>query len=370
LLLKKKEALKKQVGFREVKASGWLAEYLQRNGFKVERNFCDLPTAFKASYGEGKPAVALLAEYDALPELGHACGHNIIATASVGAGIAVKAAVEQLVGSVLVIGTPGEELYGGKIVMAGRGAFTEIDAAMMVHPGTQDIAITQALACAGLEVEFFGKAAHAAVYPDEGINALEALILAFNNINSLRQHIREGSRVHGIITNGGEAANIVPAYTKASFLVRTREEGYLVELKERVLSCFAAAAQATGARLVHRWGEIDYAPMRNNLSLAHLFIRNMESLGRRVHLGPKQRSGSTDMGNVSQIVPAIHPNVAIAPQGMSEHTPEFAAAAASETGHQAVLDGAKALALTVVDLLSDPETMSRVREEFLQTGSA
>jgi metal-dependent amidase/aminoacylase/carboxypeptidase family protein len=241
---------------------------------------------------------------------------------------------------------------------------------MMVHPGTQDIAITQALACSSLEVEFFGKAAHAAACPEEGINALEALILAFNNINSLRQHVRDASRIHGIITDGGEAANVVPAHSKAIFLVRAENEWYLGELKERVLGCFVAASQATGTRLVHRWGEVSYAPLRSNLALAQLFTQNMESLRRMVHRrDPQRRFGSTDMGNVSQVVPAIQPFVAITLPGVMEHSPEFAAAAASETGHQGLLDGAGALALTIVDLLSDPEAMSRVKEEFLQ-GSA
>jgi amidohydrolase len=395
LLLEKREELKKQVlqeiethrselinlslkihanpeiGFQEVKASRWLTDYLEGNGFKVERNFCDLPTAFKASYGKGKPAIALLAEYDALPQLGHACGHNIIAAAAVGAGIGTKVAVDQAGGSVVVIGTPGEELYGGKATMVERGAFTDVDAAMMVHGGTSNIAITRALACSSIEVEFFGKAAHAAASPHEGISALEALILAFNNINSLRQHIQDSSRIHGIITDGGEAANIVPAHSKAIFLVRAEDEKFLAGLKERVLNCFVSASLATRARLVHRWGATSYACLYTNLNLAQLFIENIEPLGRRVqHSDPQRRFGSTDMGNVSQVVPAIHPFVAIASPGVCEHSPEFAAAAASEAGHQGLLDGAKALALTIVDLLSDTEAMSRVREEFQQVHKA
>ena len=359
-----------EIGLQEVKASGWLTEYLQRMGFAVERDFCQLPTAFKASYGEGKPAIAFLAEYDALPKLGHACGHNIIAAAAVGAGIAIKSVVNQRGGRVLVIGTPGEELYGCKATMVERGGFAEVDVAMMVHPGTENVATPITLACSSLEVEFFGKAAHAAAYPDEGINALEALILAFSNINSLRQHIREKSRIHGIITAGGEAANIVPAYSRAIFLVRAGDEEYLKELKEKVLNCFIAASLATGARLEYKWGEVSYALLRNNLVLAQLFAQNMESLGRKVYPpDPLRGFGSTDMGNVSQVVPSLQPMVAIAPHQVSEHSPEFAAAAASETGHQGLLDGAKALALTAIDLLTNPEILARVKEGLLSNNT-
>ena len=354
-----------ELSLEEVKASGWLAEYLEGGGFEVERGFCGLPTAFKASCGQGRPRIAFLAEYDALPKLGHACGHNIIAASAVGAGMAAKVAVEKLGGSVLVIGTPGEEFHGCKAIMVKREAFAEVDVAMMIHPGTRDIVSPLALACSSLEVEFFGKAAHAAAYPDEGINALEALLLAFNNINSLRQHIREGSRIHGIITEGGEAANIVPAHSEGVFLVRSEDEEYLAELKEKVLNCFMAASLASGARLEHKWGEVSYDPLRHNLALAKLFTQNMESLGRKVYPPDPRRIGSTDMGNVSQVVPSLQPIVAIASPGVLEHTPEFATAAVSEAGHQGLVDGAKALALTGVDLLADQEAIARVKEDFL-----
>ncbi|MFC1924196.1 M20 family metallopeptidase [Chloroflexota bacterium] len=348
----------------ERQALVFLAEFLEVNGFEVERGSCELPTAFKASYGQGKPRIAFLAEYDALPELGHACGHNIIAASAAGAGIACKAAVDQLGGTVLVIGTPGEEYHGCKALMVQRGAFDGVDVAMMIHPGTKDIVVPAALACSSLEVEFFGRAAHAAARPDEGINALEALILAFNNINSLRQHVRGDSRIHGIITNGGEAANIVPAHSKANFLVRAADEEYLAELREKVLNCFIAASLASGTRLEHKWGETSYAPLLNNLALAKLFTQNLESLGRKVRPPDPNRAGSTDMGNVSQAVPSLHPIIAIASPDVSEHTPEFAAASASEAGHQGLVDGTKALALTGVDLLGDRETIAMVREEF------
>ncbi|MFH1662842.1 MAG: M20 family metallopeptidase [Chloroflexota bacterium] len=354
-----------ETGFKEYNASNWLTQYLENNGFLVERGICQMETAFKASYGNKQPAIAILAEYDALPELGHACGHNLIATIAVGAAIASKAAVDKLGGSVLVIGTPAEEIHGGKVIMAERGAFNNIDIAMMVHPSTHDTATTKALACASLDVEFFGHEAHSAAHPEEGANALEAIILSFNAINSLRQHIRDDARIHGIITNGGQVVNVVPAHSAASFLVRAKDEAYLEELKNKVLNCFKGAATATGTKFKYKWGDVQYAPMRNNIVMANLYIANMKTLGRSVKLvNPDQSFGSTDMGNVSQLVPSIHPSIAISPKGASIHSLRFAEAAASESGIQGIIDAAKAIAMTAVDLLSSPETLQEVNKKF------
>ena len=265
----------------------------------------------------------------------------------------------------MVIGSPAEELHGGKVLLAERGAFDDVDVAMIVHPDTFDAATHQSLACAALKVEFFGKAAHAAAKPEAGVNALEAMLQSFTAINSLRQHIRSEARIHGIITHGGEAANVVPAYSAGNFLVRAEDDVYLNELKRKVINCFVGAATATGARLEYKWGDVCYAAMRNNFTLARLFQQNMESLGRTVlssdfGLG----RGSTDMGNVSQIVPSIHPSVAIAPAGVAIHSTQFAAAAVSEAAIQGLLDAAKALALTATDLLASPEILARIKEEF------
>ncbi|RLC96090.1 MAG: M20 family peptidase [Chloroflexi bacterium] len=354
-----------EVSLQEVESAARLVEYLRGKGFDVEAGICGLPTAFRASYGQGTPAIAFIAEYDALPGLGHACGHNIIAAAALGAAVGTRSAINEAGGTVLVIGTPGEELYGCKETMVAAGAFTGLDAAMMIHPGTRNIVAPTALACVSLEVEFFGKAAHAAGSPHQGINALEALILAFNNVNSLRQHIKERSRVHGIITSGGEAANIVPAYSSGLFLVRAEDEEYLKVLKEKVLNCFVGASAATGARFEHKWGGVTYAPLQSNAVLAELFTQNMGTLGRKVDpFDPERAVGSTDMGNVSQVVPSIHPIVAIAPPHVLEHSPEFAAAAASEAGHQALLEGAKALALTATDLLANRHLLEKVKDDF------
>jgi amidohydrolase len=356
-----------ELGFKEKRAAAWLTDYLARNGFQVENGVGGLATAFKAAYGsnKNKPVVALFAEYDALPEIGHACGHNIIAASAVGAAVACKCIIDNCGGAVVVFGTPAEELFGGKVPMLREGVFDGVDAAMIIHPGVRDAATAEALACIGLEVEFFGKAVHAAAYPEWGINALEAMILAFNAVNSLRQHIKDKARIHGIITRGGEAANVVPAYSAATFLIRAMDNAYLDELKQKVVNCFEGAALATGARLDYRWSEIVYAPMKNNLALAQLFAQNLESLGRKVepfesHFG----FGSTDMGNVSQVIPAIHPSVAIVSPDVLLHSADFAVAAASESGHEGLLDAAKALAMTVVDLLSEPQALVRVKDEF------
>ncbi len=347
-----------------MQAAAWLTGFLGQNGFSVTKGVCDMPTAFEARCGTGHPAIAFLAEYDALPEIGHACGHNLIAAASVGAALGAAKAVDHLGGSVLVIGTPAEEVSGGKVLMANRGWFRDLDAAMLVHPDNADIATAQALACQTLEVEFVGKPAHAAARPEAGINALEAMLLSFAAVNSLRQHIRSSSRVHGVITDGGQAVNVVPAHSAATFLVRARDDVYLDELKERVLNCFVGAATATGAELKFKWDEARYATMRNNMPLARLYQHNMRRMKRHPLLAETRDAfGSTDMGNVSHLVPSIQPYVAIA-GGALIHSLEFAAAARSEEGMRGMLDAAKAMALTAVDLLADPVTMGEVRDDF------
>jgi metal-dependent amidase/aminoacylase/carboxypeptidase family protein len=239
---------------------------------------------------------------------------------------------------------------------------------MMVHPGTHNKAVTNALACRGLNIEFFGRASHAAGSPEKGINALEAMILSFNAINSLRQHIESTARIHGIITDGGQAANIVPAHTAATFMVRAAQEIYLSELKQKVLNCFKGAAAATGARLEYRWDELSYAPMLNNLTIAGLFARNMRRIGRYTRMtDPDQSFGSTDFGNVSQLIPGMHASIAIARPGIFTHSPQFAAAANSDQGFQGMLDAAKALAMTAADLISSPPLMVKARKEFYRS---
>ena len=353
-----------ELGFKEEKAAAWLTSYLGDNGFHVERGIAGLPTAFRATYGKQGPRIALLAEYDALPKVGHGCGHNIIGVSAVGAGVACKHAVDQLGGSIVVMGTPGEEVLGGKIDLVKAGAFIEMDVAMIVHPDTRNTPTQEALAASTLEVEFFGRPAHAASQPHKGINALDAMVLSFTAINSLRQHIRGDARIHGIITDGGEAPNIVPAHSAATFLVRALDDDYLTELKDRVLNCFKGASMASGARLEYAWKNRPYAPMKNNMTLAGLFKQNLESLGRRVDDFDRHSGlGSTDMGNVSQVVPSIHPTIAIAPREVLLHSPEFATATVSEAGQNGLLDAAKAMAITVVDILQ-PGILDKIRQEF------
>jgi amidohydrolase len=353
-----------EIAFEEHQASALLTRFLERHGFNVEKGICRLPTAFRASYGRGSPLIAFLAEYDALPKLGHACGHNLIATSAVAAGLAARRAVDALGGSIAVFGTPGEELYGGKAIMAERGAFEGVDVAMIAHPGGGNRVAFNTLACETLQVQFQGQAAHAAARPEAGINALEAMIQSYNAINSLRQHLTAKARVSGVITDGGEAANIVPAHAAATFIVRAENDGYLEELKSKVINCFAGAAMATGAKLEYKWGE-HYAAMVVNMALAGLFERNMRALGRPIPLGDDATMNfSTDVGNVSQLMPAIQPLVAIAQGDVLIHSPAFAGAAATEEALGCLLDAAAAMAMTAADLLAGPEKLEEVKEEF------
>jgi len=358
-----------ELGFKEFNASQWLCDFLASNGFSVEKDIYGMPTAFRAVYGSGRPVIAFLAEYAALPDLGHACGHNIIASSSAAAGVAARKAVDAFGGTIQVIGTPAEELNGGKITMAQQGAFADLDAVMMVHPGSHNSAFTEALACQALDIEFFGKPSHAAGRPEEGINALEAMILAFNAVNSLRQHIVSKARVHGIITDGGSAANVVPEHSAAHFLVRSPDMVYMEEIKEKVLNCFKGAALATGTRLEYRWDERCYEPLLNNMTLCRLFVENMEKVGRKTELiDPNKSFGSTDFGNVSQLVPGMHGSVSIAGDTVIvTHSPEFAQAAISENGIKATLDAAKGLAMTAADLFSDNNIVDKVKNEFFKT---
>ena len=359
-----------ELGFQEEQASAWLCEFLKGYGFQVEPGICDLPTAFRAEYGRGQPTIAFLAEYDALPGLGHGCGHNLIAAAAVGAGVAMRGVVDSCGGRVLVVGTPSEEALGGKGLMVRRGAFDGVDAAMMVHPGVRDSLANASLACASLDVEFLGRSAHAAARPEEGVNALETMVLAFQAINSLRQHIRDTDRVHGVITHGGEAPNVVPRFCAGKFMVRAVDEDYLEVLKERVLNCFRAAATAGGAGLSYRWGEVQYAPMRPNLALGQAFADNLAALGRPLPAPNLRRPfGSTDMGNVSRVVPGIHPSIAIATPDVPPHSPEFAQAASSPQGEVAILLGAKGMGMTAVDLLTNPGLLEAVSKEFREAGA-
>jgi len=358
-----------ELGLQEHRASAWLADYLTRQGFQVERGTAGLPTAFRAEFGHHPgPRVAFLAEYDALPELGHACGHNIIGTAAVGAGVALSRVMSELNGTVVVLGTPAEEGAvdgaGGKVAMVEKGVFADIDAALLVHPSTTNGVGGTSLGRIALEISFRGKPAHAAGAPHEGINALDAAIQTFNGINALRQHITSDARIHGIITKGGVSPNIVPEYAEIRLYVRAAKRDYLRQLEEKVKNCARGAALATGATVNFRYTAYTYEDMVTNQTLAAALAQNFAALGRLVEDNRNGGSGSTDMGNVSHVTPAVHAYIAIAPKGVAGHSHEFAAAAASPDGDRAVLDGAKVLAMTAVDFLLDPELRQKVREEF------
>lgn len=356
-----------ELGFQEHRSAERLVGLLRRYGFDVEVGTGGLDTAFRARHGAAdRPTVAVLAEYDALPGIGHACGHNLICTAAVGAGLAVKAAAPELPGCLLVLGSPAEEGGGGKVLLARAGAFENVDAATMFHPANRTIVNRPSLAMVRVKVEFFGKAAHAAAAPDMGINALEAMIQTFVGINGMRQHLRRGSVIHGVITDGGKAANIIPDYTAAQFSVRGVDFRQRDEVLEILRRCVQAAALATGCRAEVTPG-MAYDNMVPNQTLAEVFERNLRELGLASEPAEaEERIGSTDMGDVSQLLPAIHPYLAIAPESVAGHTVEFAAAAGSPAGHQAMLNAARAMAMTCLELFYQPELLTRAKAEFAE----
>ncbi|MGA9349453.1 MAG: M20 family metallopeptidase [Anaerolineae bacterium] len=356
-----------ELAFEEFESAALLTSVLEQEGFTVQRGVAGLETAFVASYTSqngDRPVVAVLSEYDALAGLGHACGHNIIGTASVGAALVLRPILDQLPGTIQVIGTPGEEGGGGKIVMVKAGVFDGLDAAMMVHPSNRTMTRRTSLACYELKMEFFGQAAHAAGSPDKGINALDACVLTYNNISALRQQLTDDVRIHGIITHGGSASNIIPDYTAAEFLVRAVEKDVALAVLARVEDCARAGALAAGAEVRLTRADEHYANMIPNTVLADLFDANLAALGREVQLPePNERMGSTDMGNVSHVVPALHPYVTIAPDEVAGHSPQFRAASASPEGYAGLLDAAKALAMTAIDLFSNPDLVDAAWEE-------
>jgi amidohydrolase len=363
---------KPELAFEEREAAALLSESIRRSGLEVETGAYGLETAFAAEFGSGDAGcVAILAEYDALPEIGHACGHNIIASAGVGAGLALFALADRLPGKVRILGTPAEERGGGKELMARKGAFDGVDAAMMVHPAGANLVTMPSLACSEVDVRYRGRASHASAMPEQGINALDALVIAYQSIGALRQHIGIFERIHGIITNGGQAPNIVPENAAGRFYVRAANADELATLKGRVENCFRAGANATGAELELAWNEVDYLDIRFNEPLAESYRANAEALGRvffPIDKVPAGLAGSTDMGNVSYRVPSIHPMIASAPLNCSIHNPEFEQWAGGEMGDEAAVDGAKALAMTAVDYLCSPELRQRTRESFEQHG--
>lgn len=358
-----------ELAFKEHRAAELLTRTLQQAGLAPRAGVYGLETAFEAEFQGGRPGkrVALLAEYDALPGLGHACGHNLIATSALGATLALAALKPELAGTVRLLGTPAEEKGGGKEIMARAGAFDGVDAAMMMHPSGINLANMPCICVAEVRVEYHGRSAHASAMPHKGINALDGLLLAYQALSNLRQHIQATERIHGIVTDGGLAPNIVPDFTAGEFYVRAANAADLALLKPRVQACFEAGAKASGCTVDVNWSDVDYLDLNTSWPLATRFQRNAEHIGR--HFFPMEKlpvgsSGSTDMGNVSYRVPSIHPMLAAAPQNVVIHNPEFARWARSEMGDAAALDGAKALAMTAIDYLNEPELQEECRRAF------
>ncbi len=352
-----------ELAMEERQAAALLIDRLEEHGFQVERNVNGLETAFLASWGEGPVTIAYLCEYDALPGIGHACGHNLIATAALGAAYGLKAALSPSQVRLLVFGTPAEESIGGKIIMLERGAFEGVDVALMAHPSPVDVDMPPMYGVDEVEVEYTGKSAHASFAPEMGVNALDGLVLAYQSIAQLRQHIRCDSRIHGIITHGGSAPNVVPDRAAGWFMVRALRPAYLEELKGKVERCFEAGAAASGATVKIDWKPWPIAPMRNNTCLAAAYRANAESLGRTFIDELPDSTGSTDMGNVSQAIPSIHPVFGIGAMAFN-HTPAFTEVCATDAAHAAMVQVAQALAMTGVDVALEPELLQRAKEEF------
>ena len=359
-----------ELGYQEVQASGWLCAFLESHGFRVERGVGGVPTAFRATVrGRGQgPTIAIMCEYDALPGIGHACGHNVIATAGAGAGAGLAAVRSQLpAGEVQVIGTPAEEGGGGKVKLIQAGVFKDVDCAMMIHGFDRTLLHQDLLGIVRVSFEYAGKAAHASADPWAGVNALDACIQTFNAVSMLRQQVRPDCRIHGIIENGGAAANIIPEYAKATFYVRAPRIDTMWELHRRVVACAEGAARATGAALTVTRQEMVYEPLKRNQTLLDLFAANMKSVGLVEGEAIPDRLGSSDVGNVSQALPAIQPMIGIAPTGMAIHTREFAEAAVAPLARAGMLAAAKTMALTTYDLLADPARVRAAKDEFARS---
>ena len=342
-----------ETAYEEFESSARLVEFLRAKGFEVEYPAYGLNTAFAARTGTSGPHVVICAEYDALPGIGHACGHNIIATAAVGAGIALLPLADELGFRLTVLGTPAEEHYGGKVDLIEAGAFEGVAAAMMVHPSTDDVVDPKVIAVAHIDVHFHGKEAHASAHPQLGVNALDAFVQAYVNISTLRQAIYPTDKIHGVIREGGHAPNIIPAYTRSSWYVRAGTKDRLDGLFPRVQACFEAAALATGCRVEIEHVGHTYTEMVSDKTLVEYYAANSAEIGRPMRRGrdlPPDQTGSTDMGNVSLIVPTIHPMIDIASTPHVNHQPEFAAHTITSDGDKAIVDGAVSMAWTVIDM--------------------
>ena len=357
-----------ETAYKEFKACEHLCGVLRGCGFNVEKGVGNVETSFLAKpsgISHKRPRVAFLAEYDALPGIGHGCGHNLIAAASLGAAIALSRSLGDDAGALAVVGTPAEEGGGGKALLAQAGVFKDMDAAMMFHPGSTNLPGRDTLGRIKFKMEFFGKTAHAAGSPDQGFNALDAIVLAYNSLNSLRQHLKSGGYIHGIITHGGDAPNIIPDYTAGLFYVRANDIKYLDELFERVKKCAEGAALSTGTETKIEIAHPKLDPLRRNIALEAAAQKNMETLGIFIDKDDGRR-GSSDVGNLSRYLPVIHPFLAIA-EDIPGHSVSFCEATMSPKGRDALLNAAKMLAMTAYDFLTSAELRKKVVDDFKQT---
>ena len=355
-----------EIGFQEIKAVDYLGRFLADRGFQVEKGIGGLKTSFRASLSGQplkRPTFAFLAEYDALPVVGHGCGHNLIAAASLGAAVALKKYASALQGSFAVVGTPAEEGGGGKILLAEAGIFSEMDAAMMFHPGRLNLPGEDMIGRVKFKAEFFGKAAHASLSPDKGINALDAIVAGYNNIGLLRQQIHPEGRIHGIITHGGDAPNVIPEYTAGMFYVRAASRKYRDEVFEKVKKCLEAGALATGAACKIEVGKPTFDPIRHNAPLEEAARENMTALGIPIDADDGRR-GSSDIGNLSQVLPALHPSLAIVDPEIPGHSRLFGEATMTVRGRETLVKAAKLLAMTAYDFLTSKDLRERVRRDF------
>lgn len=355
-----------ETAYQEFKACEHLTKILEKNGFSVDKGIGDVETSFLARPADcppSRPTVALLAEYDALPKIGHGCGHNMIAAAGLGAAIALKRVLKGEAGGIAVVGTPAEEGGGGKALLAEAGVFEQMDTAMMFHPSSTTIAGKGMLGRIKFEVEFFGQTAHAAGSPDQGFNALDAVIQLFNSISALRQQVRADGRIHGIIIHGGDAPNIIPDYTSALFYVRAGDREYRDELFARVEKCCEGAALVTGTTYKVKVFPPILDPMKRNPALESAAEENLRALGIVID-EDNGRKGSSDMGNLSHYLPAVHPWIAITEPEIAGHTVEFREATTSERGRLTLINAAKILAMTAYDFLTSENLREQVKKDF------
>lgn len=355
-----------ELGNNEYKSSDKLISLLIEHGFSVEKGIVGRSTSFKAVFDSEKPGptVAYLCEYDALPEIGHGCGHNIIGTSSAAAGILLSKVINSTGGKVYVIGTPAEETDGAKVEMANKGVFDDVDISLMFHPLDKTHESGESLAMDALEFTYRGKSAHAAAEPEKGVNALDGVLQLFSGINALRQHVKSDVRIHGIIKEGGIAPNVVPDKAVARFYVRAKERTYLNEVVNKIKDIAHGAALITGSTVEIVNYEASYDNLVTNQNLSRLFSKNLRDVGVTEILEPRKSFGSIDMGNVSHVTPAIHPYLSIGKKSLTAHTKEMADATITSEAHEMMLKGIMALALTGYDILSDEELYQNIKDEF------